>query len=148
MAFAVIHDGNPQHGGPVNSHDRKMKDDEFEDFMRSVKGWTVLESGAMTREFNFAAHHMAYDWMGRTMAFAYNSDRYPKIHWHKDVISATIYSGKFGGITSREARLAAFMSDQFFLIKRAHQQKDYLLSQQDALHRLAKTPPLDPSSDS
>ena len=41
--------------------------------VRSVKGWTVLDSGAIHRTFEFANYKLAYEWMGRLFAYAYVS---------------------------------------------------------------------------
>ncbi len=122
-----IHDGNPQTGAPYNEHDRKMKDEEFEDFLKSVRGWTQLPSGAIEKRFVFDTPRFAYDWMGRVMGFCYLSDKYGKITWFGNVVDVTIYSARFHGLSMREARLAAFMNDQANLIKRADQQRDVLL---------------------
>lgn len=128
MVMNFLHDGNPQYGAPYNTYDRRMREDEFDDFMKSVKGWEVLESGAIRRTFNFADYNLAYDFMGRVLAFGYMADRYPRVHWDKLDVTATIYSGKFKGVSLREARLAAFMNDQWFLIKKANEQRDNLIA--------------------
>jgi pterin-4a-carbinolamine dehydratase len=120
MAAVVLHDCNPQHGAPYNNHDRQMRDEEFQAFLLSVKGWTVLDSGAIHRHFVFDNYRMSFEWMGRLFAYGYISDKYAKVHWRKNFVEVTIYSGRFHGITRREARLAAFMNDQFNLLRKAH----------------------------
>lgn len=120
MAAVVLHDCNPQHGAPYNNHDRAMRDEEFQAFLASVKGWTVLDSGAIHRSFVFDNYRLAYEWMGRLFAYGYVADKYPKLHWKRNYVEVTIYSGRFHGITKREARLAAFMNDQFNLLRKAH----------------------------
>ncbi|CCW65241.1 unnamed protein product [Phytomonas sp. EM1] len=40
--FNVFHNSNPQHGGSYARHERRMRDDEVEDFLRSVKGWVPV----------------------------------------------------------------------------------------------------------
>ena len=51
--FNILHDCNPQIGAPYDTQDRVMKEDEMQDFLKSVRGWTVLPSGAITRSFQF-----------------------------------------------------------------------------------------------
>ena len=127
LTAIVVHDCNPQHGAPYNNHDRTMRDEEFQAFLKSVKGWTVLESGAIHRTFEFANYKLAYEWMGRLFAYSYTSDKYPKLQWHGTHVEVTIYSGRFHGITKREARLAAFMNDHFNLLRKAQvAQKEHL----------------------
>lgn len=133
LTAVVLHDCNPQHGAPYNNHDRAMRDEEFQAFLTSVKGWTVLDSGAIHRTFEFASYKLAYEWMGRLFAYAYVSDKYPKLHWKGTSIEVTIYSGRFHGITRREARLAAFMNDHFNLLRKAFAaQKEHLESSKEA----------------
>lgn len=127
-AFVFIHDGNPQNGAPYNEHDRRMRDDEFEDFLLSCKGWHVVkETSAITRTFQFDRHALAYEWMGRVMGFAYMADKFPRVVWMGSRVDVTVYSGRFKGLSVREARLAAFMSDQAFLIRTADQQRKQLV---------------------
>jgi pterin-4a-carbinolamine dehydratase len=127
LTSVVLHDCNPQHGAPYNNHDRAMRDEEFQAFLSSVKGWTVLESGAIHRTFEFSNYKLAYEWMGRLFAYSYVSDKYPKLHWQGTHVEVTIYSGRFHGITRREARLAAFMNDHFNLLRKAQvAQKEHL----------------------
>jgi pterin-4a-carbinolamine dehydratase len=128
MTVNILHDCNPQWGAPYNTTDRVMKEDEFHDFLASVRGWTVLDSGAITKRFEFPDYMMVYEWMGRVMGFGYTCDRYPRLHWDGTFVTATVYSGHFRGITNREARLAAFMNDQCNLIKRAAEQRDNLFA--------------------
>eukprot|EP00672_Neobodo_designis_P020048 CAMPEP_0174831190 /NCGR_PEP_ID=MMETSP1114-20130205/2960_1 /TAXON_ID=312471 /ORGANISM="Neobodo designis, Strain CCAP 1951/1" /LENGTH=160 /DNA_ID=CAMNT_0016065011 /DNA_START=140 /DNA_END=618 /DNA_ORIENTATION=- len=104
-----------------------MKEDEFQDFMKSVRGWTVLPSGAITRSYKFADFMLAYEWMGRVLAFGYASTKYPRLKWEGTTISATVYSGHFKGLSHKEARLAAFMNDQANLIRKAGEGREELL---------------------
>lgn len=133
LTAVVLHDCNPQHGAPYNNHDRAMRDEEFQAFLSSVKGWTVLDSGAIHRTFEFSNYKLAYEWMGRLFAYTYVSDKYPKLHWKGTSIEVTVYSGRFHGISRREARLAAFMNDHFNLLRKAFvAQKEHLESSKDA----------------
>jgi pterin-4a-carbinolamine dehydratase len=128
MALNILHDGNPQYGAPYTTQDRVMREDEIEDFLKSVRGWQTLSSGAITKDFVFEDYWLAYEWMGRVLAFAYTSSKYPRLHWEGKRISVTVYSGHFKGLSNAEAVLAAFMNDQFFLIKKAAEQRDNLLA--------------------
>ena len=128
FAANVFHDSNPEIGAPYTTDDRKMRDDEFEDFLKSVKGWHLdKRSGAIERTFVFPTPTMAHQFMGRVFAFSYFSDRYARVRWHKDKVYAKLYSGQFNGITKLEARLAAFMSDQYNLLRKATAQQDRFL---------------------
>jgi pterin-4a-carbinolamine dehydratase len=132
LTLVVLHDCSPQHGAPYNNHDRQMRDEEFQAFLASVKGWTVLDSGAIHRNFVFDNYRMAFEWMGRLMAYGYIADKYAKVHWQRNYVEVTIYSGRFHGITRREARLAAFMNDQFNLLRKAHvAQKEMVAASRD-----------------
>ncbi len=126
FASTFFHDNNPQHGSPYNVTERRMHDDEFQDFLASVTGWTVLENGAIQRVFQFEENSQAYAFMGRLMAFSCVSDKYSQLTWEGTRISARIYSPKFHGLTFQEARLAAFMNDQFHLLRKANAQKKVL----------------------
>ena len=135
LASVVLHDCNPQHGAPYNNHDRAMRDEEFHAFLASVKGWTTLDSGAIHRSYDFDNYKLAYEWMGRVFAFAYISDKYPKLHWKDCHVEVTLYSGRFHGISRREARLAAFMNDHFNLLRKAQ------VSQREQLEATSKLNP-------
>ena len=127
MTFNVLHDCNPQIGAPYDTQDRVMKEDEIQDFLKSVRGWTVLPSGAITRSYDFDEYMLAYEWMGRVMAFGFTSDKYPRLHWEGTKITATVYSGHFKGLSHKEARLAAFMNDHWNMIRKAGEGREELL---------------------
>lgn len=126
FAAVFFHDNNPQNGAPYNEHDRKLRDDELDDFMKSVKGWRRLDNGAITRSFRFDKRAYAYEWMGRVLGFTYLSEKYPKITWQGNAVDVVIYSARFHGLSVKEARVAAFMNDQAFLIKKADAQSAIL----------------------
>ncbi|EKF27049.1 hypothetical protein MOQ_009237 [Trypanosoma cruzi marinkellei] len=156
--FNVFHNSNPQHGGSYARHERRMREDEVEDFLRSVKGWvpadeTVTASPAMEgsseaaeaekgptpmtvftgeeaikREFVFPTFRDAYLFMGRVWAFCYGSDKYPHVTWDGTRITVYLYSPSFRGISKREARLAAFLNDQYNMFRKSKRQQEQLLS--------------------
>ena len=118
LSWVHLHDGNPQWGAPYSQNDRKMRDDEFADFLKSVKGWNVDEKGAMTKSFIFQNSQMTYEWMSRVMAFAWWTDKYPELTLTGNTATCRVYSGRFQGITHKEARLVAFLNDQAFMLKK------------------------------
>ncbi len=122
-----MHDCNPESGGPYSVNDRKMREDEFEDFLKSVKGWERQPSGALSKTFTFPDPMMLYQFMGRLTAFSFYCEKYPKVQVHKNKLTATVYSATFKGITSHEAKLAAFMNDHFNLMTKAQQQRERML---------------------
>ncbi|KAG5484166.1 hypothetical protein CUR178_07320 [Leishmania enriettii] len=157
--FNVFHNSNPQHGGSYARHERRMREDEVEDFLKSVKHWrpvyediadgdlvdaaqaaassdgaaakpsatsapacaaealtpTFSRMGeeAIMRTFHFEAFHEAYLFMGRLWAFCYGSDKYPHVTWEGTAITVYLYSPSFRGLSKREARVAAFLNDQY-----------------------------------
>ena len=142
LVSVILHDCNPQHGGPYNTTDKKMHDEDFHAFLDSVKGWTVLESGAIQRSFQFETYRLAYEWVGRVMGYTYLSDKYAKVHWHEKHVDVTLYSARFKGITRREARFAAFMSDHFNLLRKAQQnQRELLAGSEAARQAVVDRPP-------
>ncbi|KAK7196323.1 Pterin 4 alpha carbinolamine dehydratase [Novymonas esmeraldas] len=152
--FNVFHNSNPQHGGSYARHERRMRDDEVEDFLKSVKHWRYVHEDvsaedslhsasaavptsdeaaasssssstavpappsrlgeeAITRTFNFDTFREAYLFMGRLWAFCYGSDKYPHVTWEGTAITVYLYSPTFRGLSKREARVAAFLNDQY-----------------------------------
>ncbi|KAH9584081.1 Pterin 4 alpha carbinolamine dehydratase [Trypanosoma melophagium] len=150
--FNVFHNSNPQHGGSYARHERRMRDDELEDFLKSVKGWVPVdefvaregtgagvEEGpsaltiftgeeALKREFDFPNFRDAYLFMGRFWAFCYGSDKYPHVVWEGTRITVYLYSPSFRGISKREARIAAFLNDQYNMFKKSKRQQEQLLN--------------------
>ncbi|KPA75913.1 putative mitochondrial hypothetical protein [Leptomonas pyrrhocoris] len=163
--FNVFHNSNPQHGGSYARHERRMRDDEVEDFLKSVKHWTpvydsLAESDrldgspvhtdgveaaaeenqsedaaaspspslhmgeeAITRTFTFETFRDAYLFMGRVWAFCYGSDKYPHVTWAGTSITVYLYSPSFRGLSKREARVAAFLNDQYNMARKSKQQQ-------------------------
>ena len=121
MSWATLHDGNPQWGAPYSQMDRKLRDDEFADFLKSVKGWRVTEEGGLDRTFVFPDHKISYEWIGRVMAFSWWTDKFPTLTITGNECHANIFSGRFQGITHKEARLAAFMGDQAHILRKVVQ---------------------------
>ncbi|RNC53772.1 hypothetical protein TcCL_ESM08860 [Trypanosoma cruzi] len=156
--FNVFHNSNPQHGGSYARHERRMREDEVADFLRSVKGWVPADEAvtaspavegsseaaeeekgptpmtvftgeeAIKREFVFPTFHDAYLFMGRVWAFCYGSDKYPHVTWDGTHITVYLYSPSFRGISKREARLAAFLNDQYNMFRKSKRQQEQLLS--------------------
>ncbi|ORC86832.1 uncharacterized protein TM35_000251280 [Trypanosoma theileri] len=150
--FNVFHNSNPQHGGSYARHERRMRDDELEDFLKSVKGWVPVDESvarsstskemeegpspltiftgeeALKREFVFSEFRDAYLFMGRFWAFCYGSDKYPHVVWNETHITVYLYSPSFRGISKREARIAAFLNDQYNMFKKSKRQQNQLLS--------------------
>eukprot|EP00759_Apiculatamorpha_spiralis_P021608 PhF_6_TR26294/c0_g1_i1/m.37692 len=124
MMWTTFHDGNPQWGAPYSSQDRRLRDDEVADFMKSVKGWTLEQNGSISRKFSFPSNEILYEWMGRVLAFAWFTDKYPNTVIKGVTCDVNIYSGKFNGLSHKEARLAAFMSDQSFVLRQLHTQSE------------------------
>lgn len=207
--FNVFHNSNPQHGGSYARHERRMRDDEVEDFMKSVKGWVLVrEAAARSRERDMAEleamaaelsgrsqqkqqqqHHQqqspaqaeegsgtphhrlrtaseeeadgtesveddplpcspsslrlgeeaiqrtfrfnsfaeAYLFMGRFWAFCYGSDKYPPVTWDGCEVTVYLYSPSFHGLSKREARVAAFLNDQYNMLKKSRWQQGKIL---------------------
>jgi pterin-4a-carbinolamine dehydratase len=152
--FNVFHNSNPQHGGSYARHERRMRDDEVEDFLKSVKHWTPVyedvaendrvdsEDGreadvaepptasplrmgeeAIMRTFTFDNFRDAYLFMGRVWAFCYGSDKYPHLTWEGTSITVYLYSPSFRGLSKREARVAAFLNDQYNMARKSKQQQ-------------------------
>ncbi|KPI88106.1 hypothetical protein ABL78_2793 [Leptomonas seymouri] len=159
--FNVFHNSNPQHGGSYARHERRMRDDEVEDFLKSVKHWTAVyesiaendrvdddllaekdaEGGkedaaeppapsplrlgeeAITRTFTFDTFNDAYLFMGRVWAFCYGTDKYPHVVWEGTAITVYLYSPSFRGLSKREARVAAFLNDQYNMARKSKLQQ-------------------------
>lgn len=122
-----LHDGNQEHGGVYNMHDKRCRDDELDDFLRSVKGWTIDEAtGAISKTYKFDEMRTAYNFMGRLYAFCWNVDKFPLITWKGCEVETVLFSPKFKGLTKREVRVAAFMNDQSNLLNRAVKQRKRL----------------------
>ncbi|CBZ24340.1 conserved hypothetical protein [Leishmania mexicana MHOM/GT/2001/U1103] len=157
--FNVFHNSNPQHGGSYARHERRMREDEVEDFLKSVKHWRpvyedVADSDlvddaqsssslstsassaeppmprfahmgeeAIMRTFHFEAFREAYLFMGRVWAFCYGSDKYPHVTWEGTAITVYLYSPSFRGLSKREARVAAFLNDQYNMIRKSKWQQ-------------------------
>lgn len=205
--FNVFHNSNPQHGGSYARHERRMREDEVEDFLKSVKGWlpvwdtpapsttpryyattggektseetvsnlksntvnvennntntntsttgsshthrtsvsdknhentnptegddspptaSMLTFGdeAIMKTFRFPEYKDAYLFMGRLWAFCYGSDKYPHVVWNHTEITVYLYSPSFKGLSKREARLAAFLNDQFNMFRKSAKQRE------------------------
>lgn len=180
--FNVFHNSNPQHGGSYARHERRMRDEEVEDFLKSVKGWvpvwssdatitttttamsatgmsTTVRDGegasshslslhrsdptsatekdlppdpsplqfgdeAIMKTFTFTEYKDAYQFMGRLWAFCYGSDKYPHVVWKEKDITVYLYSPSFKGLSKREARVAAFLNDQFNMLKKSAIQRE------------------------
>lgn len=174
--FNVFHNSNPQHGGSYARHERRMRDEEVEDFLRSVKGWvpvwrdgttpaatsTAASKGnpmgtcapgvlpsldsicttialenlppdpsqlqfgdeAIMKTFTFMDYNDAYLFMGRVWAFCYGCDKYPHVVWKGKEITVFLYSPSFKGLSKREARVAAFLNDQFNMLKKSGVQRE------------------------
>lgn len=153
-----------------------MRDEEVEDFLRSVKGWvsvwrdatttpatstaTSRDSGmgtstagvrppldftstgiasenlppdpsqlqlgdeAIMKTFTFIDYNDAYLFMGRVWAFCYGCDKYPHVVWKGKEITVFLYSPSFKGLSKREARVAAFLNDQFNMLKKSGMQRE------------------------
>mmetsp|Transcript_38099 Transcript_38099/g.44413 ORF Transcript_38099/g.44413 Transcript_38099/m.44413 type:complete len:243 (+) Transcript_38099:100-828(+) len=128
FGFNVFHNSNPQHGGAYARHERKMRDDEFEDFLLSVKGWDHdPEEQSIWRSFYFESTEEAYLFMGRLYAFCYGTDKYPHITWEGTRIDIHLYSPTFKGLSKREARVAAFLNDQVNMLKKSKLQRNRLM---------------------
>lgn len=194
--FNVFHNSNPQHGASYARHERRMRDDEVEDFMKSVKGWVLVrealaaqredekaeneawarrlpqsqraeeegsaapsataptegsrpheEGGAVgaegdeppepsplklgeeaiQRTYHFSTFGEAYLFMGRFWAFCYGTDKYPPVTWDGCNITVYLYSPSFHGLSKREARVAAFLNDQYNMLKRSRSQQERVL---------------------
>ena len=119
----TLHHGNPQHGAAYAQMEKKMTDEEIEDFLKSVKGWKHDgETDAIVKTFAFESFPAAYDFMGRLFAFCWFADKYPPIVWSGTNVTIELYSPKFKGISKREARVAAFCNDQFNIQKKSKKQ--------------------------
>ncbi|RNF08185.1 hypothetical protein TraAM80_03039, partial [Trypanosoma rangeli] len=82
---------------------------------------------AIKREFVFPTYRDAYLFMGRFWAFCYGSDKYPHVTWDGTRITMYLYSPSFCGISRREARLAAFLNDQYNMFKKSRLQWEQLM---------------------
>lgn len=126
--FNLFHNSNPQHGGSYARHEKVMNAGEVEDFLASVKGWDHdPETNTIWRSFYFDTFDEAYRFMGRLYAFCYCSDKYPHVTWDNLRIDMHLYSPSFKGISRREARIAAFMNDQYNMLKKAKLQRSKLV---------------------
>lgn len=165
--FNVFHNSNPQHGGSYARHERRMRDDEVEDFLKSVKHWLPvyedvaendqshlcdtfnnggggggenmnaetasaqpptpsplhLGEEAIMRTFTFDTFNDAYLFMGRLWAFCYGTDKYPHVTWDGTTITVYLYSPSFRGLSKREARVAAFLNDQYNMARKSKLQQ-------------------------
>ena len=123
----VLHHSNPQHGGSYAQMEKKMTDEEVEDFLKSVKGWKHDgDTDMIAKTFKFETFALAYEFMGRLFAFCWHSDKYPPISWQGKHVTIELYSPKFKGISKREARVAAFCNDQFNIQKKSKKQAQKL----------------------
>ncbi|CAG9570001.1 conserved hypothetical protein [Leishmania major strain Friedlin] len=155
--FNVFHNSNPQHGGSYARHERRMREDEVEDFLKSVKHWRPLHEDvadgdlvddaqsssstsapaagppmprlarmgeeAIMRTFQFETFREAYLFMGRVWAFCYGSDKYPHVTWEGTALTVYLYSSSFRGLSKREARVAAFLNDQYNMLRKSKWQQ-------------------------
>ncbi|GET86440.1 hypothetical protein, conserved [Leishmania tarentolae] len=156
--FNVFHNSNPQHGGSYARHERRMREEEVEDFLKSVKHWLpvyedvadgdLVDEGqssssstsasaaepplprlahmgeeAIMRTFRFETFREAYLFMGRVWAFCYGSDKYPHVTWEGTAITVYLYSPSFRGLSKREARVAAFLNDQYNMLRKSKWQQ-------------------------
>nr|CCC49708.1 conserved hypothetical protein [Trypanosoma vivax Y486] len=153
--FNVFHNSNPQHGGSYARHERRMREDEVEDFLKSVKGWVPADESivrssddancptdeegpapltiftgeeALKRQFVFDSFRDAYLFMGRFWAFCYGSDKYPNVCWDGTSVTVYLYSPSFRGLSKREARLAAFLNDQYNMLKKSKHQREVIVN--------------------
>lgn len=169
--FNVFHNSNPQHGGSYARHERRMRDDEVEDFLKSVKHWVPVRSDAgdggeatarepvsngdsssssssrsiddltlpaapplrlgeeaLMRTFRFDSYRDAYLFMGRLWAFCYGCDKYPPVQWEGTMIRVYLFSASFRGISKREARVAAFLNDQYNMLQKAKKQQHRIVA--------------------
>ncbi|KAG5488366.1 uncharacterized protein JKF63_07961 [Porcisia hertigi] len=167
--FNVFHNSNPQHGGSYARHERRMREDEVEDFLKSVKHWRPVHENtvecdavdsaeavragecdatqpssssvstsaaelptpaasrmgeeAIMRTFHFETFREAYHFMGRLWAFCYGTDKYPPVTWEGTAITVYLYSASFRGLSKREARVAAFLNDQYNMARKSKWQQ-------------------------
>lgn len=130
FGFNVFHNSNPQHGGAYARHERRMRDDEFEDFHKSVKGWDHdSETHSIWRSFYFETYDQAYLFFGKLYAFCYGADKYPHVTWENGTrIDVELYSPTFKGLSKREARVAAFLNDQYNQLKKGQMQQETILA--------------------
>lgn len=82
----------------------------------------VLGEEAIYRTFKFATFGDAYLFMGRVWAFCYGSDKYPHVTWDGPRVTVYLYSPSFRGLSKRETRLAAFLNDQYNMLKKGKAQ--------------------------
>lgn len=126
--FNNFHNSNPQHGGSYGRHERRLRDDEFEDFLKSVKGWDHdPDTHTIWRSFYFDTFDDAYLYMGKLYAFCYGTDKYPHVTWDNTRIDVSLYSPSFKGLSKREARIAAFMNDHYNIMKKSKLQSSKLI---------------------
>lgn len=119
----LFHNSNPEHGGAYDQQERKARDDEIEDFLLSVKGWTHNpNTDAIKKTFVFESFDTAYEFMGRLFAFCWGVDKYTPVTWHGNAITVELYSAHFKGLSKRELKIAAFCNDHFNMIKKSAQQ--------------------------
>ena len=130
FGFNVFHNSNPQHGGAYTRFERRMSDDEFEDFLSSVKGWEAdMDTQAISKKFTFDQFDDAYRFVGRLYAFCYGLDKFPPVKWTDEgkSIEVSLYSPTYKGLSKREAKVAAFMNDHYNMLKKAKLQQSRML---------------------
>lgn len=86
-----------------------------------------LGDEAIMKTFTFATYEDAYRFMGRLWAFCYAADKYPHVKWEHTSITVYLYSPSFKGLSKREARVAAFLNDQFNMFKKSAKQQQKVL---------------------
>lgn len=80
------------------------------------------------KTFAFKTYGDAYLFMGRLWAFCYSSDKYPHVTWNEKEITVYLYSPSFKGLSKREARVAAFLNDQYNMLKKSQLQREKVVS--------------------
>ena len=125
--FNLFHNSNPQHGASYTSFDRRMRDDEFDDFLKSVRGWDAdRDAQVISKSFTFESFDEAYKFMGKLCAFCWGADVYPAITWENTEVKMMLYSPHFKGLTKREAKIAAFCNDQVHMAQKLKRQQQLL----------------------
>lgn len=90
----------------------KLSDDETQDLLKREPAWK-LEDGRLVRDWKFSDFVAAMEFVNRVAAMAEAADHHPDIDIRYNQVRLGLVSHDAGGITDRDARMAAKISKEF-----------------------------------
>lgn len=90
----------------------KLSDDETQDLLKREPAWK-LEDGKLVRDWKLNNFVAAMEFVNRVAAMAEAADHHPDIDIRYNQVRLGLVSHDAGGITDRDARMAAKISKEF-----------------------------------